>query len=347
MPLEPDAPTADARLAGYLAAADEERARHELGELLDVHASPLVWKVLRRQLGGRGGAPADLEDLHADVLLKLQLHLAAARAGDRDAPSSFLDYVAVSAYNAVAGLQMARQPERTRLRDRVRYVLRREERWASWNGADRELVCGGAEQTGRPAAGAVGERLRDLARAELARTGAGWGRFPRLVAAVLDRLGEPCRVEDLVDALAHVLGVEDHAPVAPESATAEPFDAADDREPDVQARLEAGERVARVWAEIELLPDNQRFALLLNLRGDGGEAMMEDLLATGVVGLPALAASLGLAPDELADLLPGLPKDDQWIAGRLGLSRQQVVNLRKSGRLRLARRLRAVLGRTG
>jgi hypothetical protein len=276
-------------------------------------------------------------------MLKLHLQLAASRAGEREPPASLLDYVAVAAYNAAAGFQLARQPERTRLRDRVRYVLRREARWTSWSGADRELVCGAAEASGRAAREGLGARLGELAHDEAARTGGGWGRFPKLVAAVLARLGEPCRVEELVDALAGALGVAERPAAAAES-PAEPAEPPDLREPSAQGRLEAAERVASVWTEIELLPDAQRFALLVNLRGDGGEPMLEELLATGVVSPAALAASLGLVPEELGRLLPELPKDDRWIAGRLGLERQQVVNLRKSARLRLARRLRARLG---
>jgi hypothetical protein len=42
----------------------------------------------------------------------------------------------------------------------------------------------------------------------------------------------------------------------------------------------------------------------------------------------------------LRTLLTRLPLDDLTIAARLGLTRQQVINLRKSARLRLARRLR-------
>jgi len=38
-----------------------------------------------------------------------------------------------------------------------------------------------------------------------------------------------------------------------------------------------------------------------------------------------------------------LPLEDAAIAERLGLTRQQVINLRKSARARLARRMRGLL----
>jgi hypothetical protein len=45
----------------------------------------------------------------------------------------------------------------------------------------------------------------------------------------------------------------------------------------------------------------------------------------------------------LRELWPTLPRDDQWIADRLGVTRRQVINLRKCARERLARRLRVIL----
>jgi hypothetical protein len=42
---------------------------------------------------------------------------------------------------------------------------------------------------------------------------------------------------------------------------------------------------------------------------------------------------------DLAGLWPELPLDDARIAERLALKRQQVINLRKSGRERLSRRM--------
>lgn len=351
MPTDHFVAAPDVRLAGYLAAEEGEAARHELGRLLAEEASPLIWKVLRRQLGSgasAGVALADLEDLHGDLLLKLQLQLAAVRRGERDAPASLLDYVAASAYNAVAGFHMARQPERTRLRDRVRYVLRREVRLATWNGADREAICGLAGDAGSEPAAAGETRLRDLARRHADRFGAGWGRLPPLVVALLEELATPCRLEALVDALAAALGVEERPGADRSDSThAAALAAAVDPEPPTPERLAAVEGVARVWDEISQLPENQRFALLANLRGASGEALLEELLATGVVDHPQLAAALRLTVAELGELLPELPRDDLWIARRLGLSRQQVINLRKSARLRLARRLRGLFDAMG
>ena len=56
----------------------------------------------------------------------------------------------------------------------------------------------------------------------------------------------------------------------------------------------------------------------------------------GVTAVDALALSV----ERLAEFFNRLPLDDATIAEHLNLTRQQVINLRKSARERLARRLR-------
>jgi hypothetical protein len=46
-----------------------------------------------------------------------------------------------------------------------------------------------------------------------------------------------------------------------------------------------------------------------------------------------------MTSDRLAAIWEELPLDDQAIASILGVTRQQVINLRKSGRERLQRRM--------
>ena len=61
---------------------------------------------------------------------------------------------------------------------------------------------------------------------------------------------------------------------------------------------------------------------------------------TGVASIRRIADALELDHAGFAELWPTLPLDDRDIAERLGLDRQQVINLRKSARARLARRTR-------
>jgi hypothetical protein len=344
-----DTPGTDAQLAPYLEASSEGEARERLGDLLGGVASPLVWRVIRRQLGGRGGgvAEADLEDLHASALFRLQLHLASVRAGDNPAMASFADYVAVTAFNACSAFLMAREPERTRLRHRVRYVLRKDPGLATWAGAGQETLCGESAWRGRtPAGGGLG-RLSDIARGIAAGLGRRAADFAPLVRRTLSALGAPCRVEDLVDALAAALDVHDE-PVGRLAAEAGGEERGSGAEPADEERtaletLEARETLGELWREIGSLLPHQRAALLLNLRDAGGADLLDALLGTGVVEPAGLASALGVSAADLPALLAELPLDDLTIGGRLGLTRQQVINLRKSARLRLARRMRGRL----
>jgi hypothetical protein len=60
---------------------------------------------------------------------------------------------------------------------------------------------------------------------------------------------------------------------------------------------------------------------------------------TGTATIPEIAETLGFSREEFACIWNALPLEDLAIADRLGLTRQQVINLRKSARERLIRRL--------
>ncbi|HEX8172051.1 MAG TPA: sigma-70 family RNA polymerase sigma factor [Thermoanaerobaculia bacterium] len=106
-------------------------------------------------------------------------------------------------------------------------------------------------------------------------------------------------------------------------------------------RVEALEICARLWSEIRELPPRQRVALLLHLRDESGETALAHFVISAVASPDELAASMGMTRDELLALWDELPLDDHRIAARLGATRQQVINLRKSARERLGRRMAA------
>ena len=101
-----------------------------------------------------------------------------------------------------------------------------------------------------------------------------------------------------------------------------------------------GSYLGKLWSEICELPENQRAALLLNLKDSQGGGGVSLFQMTRVAAVPQIAQALCIAPEELAHMWAELPLDDLTIANRLGVTRQQVINLRKSARERLARRMR-------
>ena len=97
--------------------------------------------------------------------------------------------------------------------------------------------------------------------------------------------------------------------------------------------------LSHLWDEVCELPINQRIAILLNLRDDEGRSALPMLPPTGIATIRRIAEVLNIPALELAALWPELPLDDARIAERLALKRQQVINLRKSARERLGRRM--------
>lgn len=326
----------DRVLLPYFEAGDEECARQRLGELLEREASPLARDVIRGHLRER--AKSDLEDIHAGVLLRLAAHLATLRSRGVGEPPirAFASYVAVIAHNACHAFLRERAPERARLRSRARYVLTRDPRLALWEGHGREWLCGLAANrstAGRPESAA---RLAEMS-----------GRiaplpFPDLVSTLLAALPGPARFDDLVDALAAILGVSDEPSPSvsrPDDDAPRPREIAD---PAASAEEALRQRhfLARLWSEIRELPARQRAALLLNLRDAEGRGMIALFPLTETATVAELAQALEMPEAGLREEWDELPRDDEWIAGRLGLTRRQVINLRKCARERLSRRLR-------
>ena len=99
----------------------------------------------------------------------------------------------------------------------------------------------------------------------------------------------------------------------------------------------------RLWEELQQLPRNQRTALLLNLKDPSGFSSITLFPATGIATLRQLAEALEIGAEDFAAMWNDLPLEDARIADLLGLTRQQVINARKSGRERLSRRLKGFI----
>jgi hypothetical protein len=109
--------------------------------------------------------------------------------------------------------------------------------------------------------------------------------------------------------------------------------------------LENLQSLRSLWSEIAELPPNQRVALLLGARDASGESVLRLLPGTGIATIRQIAETLLLDARALAELWRALPLDDNRVAAMLRMTRQQVINLRRSARDRLKRRLEPGLKR--
>jgi DNA-directed RNA polymerase specialized sigma24 family protein len=295
---------ADPVLLPYLRSADDEFARRCLGEVMEREASPLAWNVIRGHL--RGPAKADLDDVHAGVLLRLAAHLRALRVrGASEAPiRDIASYVAVIAHNACHAFLREKSPERARLRSRTRYVLTRDPRLALWEGPSREWLCGLATRRGRAWDPASARHLAEASGrvAPIA--------FPDLVYALGAGLPGPARFDDVVDALAGILGISDDPPSSSREADgdAPPAREVADPAPSAEEAIHQRAFLARLWAEIRELPPRQRVALLLNLRDADGRGMIGLFPITEIASVAELAQVLDMAESRLREIWDTLPR---------------------------------------
>jgi hypothetical protein len=122
-----------------------------------------------------------------------------------------------------------------------------------------------------------------------------------------------------------------------EVADASPLVASADPSPD--RLVEQRRFLEQVWNELVQLPVRQRVALLLNLRDANGAGILWLLPVAGIATIRQIASVLEMPEIELARMWREIPLDDLAIGGRLGCTRQQVINLRMSARKRLLNRV--------
>jgi len=337
--------------------AGESDSEQLLARLVSDQAEPVARSVigykLRVFLGQGIRHNQDAEDVYGDVIRRLLSRLYALRQEpDRDGNtiSNFRGYVRVIASNACSEYLRRKYPQRSRLEDKLRYLLSHREGLASWKSEDDEWVCGydsWREQPGQGPRSAKSAELRDNPAAFAA------GVFPdrdiqrmsllELVSAIFKWLDGPIELDDLVQVVAGLQGIKDvTARVEPSSSDERQYVGIEIRDPGAGAEAELGQRLSleRLWNEICQLPVRQRFALIMNLRDPQGSDLASLLPLTGVCTFRELAEALDLVPERLAELFTELPLDDTTIARYLEITRQQVINLRKSARQRLARRMK-------
>ncbi len=328
-------------LAAFLDAGSEQAATDALEGLLGNDALRHIGEVVKRELGGF--ASAHVDDVVGDVRLALMQRLMALRRGRGEAIDNFRAYITRASEHACYSFLRRRYPERSRFRNRVRYaaahhsaIALERDPFGTWRCSSKRPVRKapepGATTTFIDSPGTFLEARAVNVQAPL----------PVLLDEVLSALDRPIDLDRLVDALALVLGIKDVAPAAARSAEhADPIDSVPDPAPATGDVLEQRERLLKVWNEIASLPVRQRAALLLNLRDPEGGAVLHLLPATGVVTQADIARVLDMRGSELAALWARLPLEDRAIAESMGLTRQQVINLRKSARARLMRRMQS------
>lgn len=306
-----------------------------IAQILVNHARPIVAAMLRSAFA-RSLVPEDSADIEGEITLKLVHRLNLVVEAPEAPLGDFASYVRTVTYHAIQDHRRRLHPARARLANRIRYVLTHDRRVACWGNGG--LVCGLAAWAGRP-------QLRSVAPRPAVATARGAtlappvfrvtpARLQELVHAALVAAGGPMAFDHLVSVLAESLQIVDEHSDPPEP------DREQDQDP--SGRVIARDYLKHLWAEMVALPVRQRQALLLHLRFDDDESVARQLLALGLSDIRGIARVLEMPLSEVLELWNELPLGDLRIAALMGLTRQQVINLRKSARERLTRRMHGV-----
>lgn len=356
-----EAVQSDPLLLPFVRAEGGAEFERQLAALIAEHAEPVVTRIVGYKVrAGRGGVGrAEAEDVRGEVLLQLVRRLHSFRADHAERPiRDFGAYVAAAAYNACDRHISRKYPQRRRLKNGLRYLLTHRPGFALWQTGSGAWVAGPHEwrsgsshpegELRRESAGERLQQLRDDPRVfargrELKTDLSDQKNAYELLSAVFSWAAEPVELDLLTGVVAEWWGITDETveadDVAREGEDARGVQLTDSR-PEPSAEAERRAYLERLWREVVSLPPRQRAALLLHLRDEQGRACVDLWTLTGVADAAAVAGALGLPVEEFAELWNELPLDDNRIAARLGLTRQQVINLRKSARERLSRRMK-------
>lgn len=327
-------------------AGEQERI---LSVLLTEHAQPIAKKIIRFKTRG---ALDEAEEIGSEVMLQLVARLQKLKTSDAGKIEDFDSYVAVTAYNACDRFLSRKYPNRRRLKNGLRYLLAHREGFAVWQhengnyvGGFRRWQFGEVEKSN-----AKIESLRDDARAFLrdVKPEKSWSEQKNayeLLTAIFNWTNAPVEIDLLTSVCADWWNVTDEtvaidAPQTDESGAERAAVQIADSRPDVYTENERRDYLSRLWNEILELPVRQRTAVLLNLKDENGRGVIDLWLVVGVTTASKIADALEMTTARLAEIWNHLPLEDNRIAEILGLTRQQVINLRKSARERLARRMK-------
>ena len=343
----------DHLLLQFIEATDEEQADLWLVTLIDEHAVPIVKEILGSSLrfhlsNNSAASTQDANDLFNDVITNLLSRLRNIRSDrTQGAITDFRGYIAATAYNACNLYLRQKYPRRSRLKNRLRYLLSHDATFALWTNETSGLICGFAQWRGKAPASPqrTFEKIRQdpiewIQTVGLASVDIDRAQLSNLLNALFQSCGS-LRLDDLVNIVADICHEKDQ----PDESLDTMMQLAAPTL-DFEIMLEQQYLLALLWKEVCELPLRQRLALLLNFKDARGQDLVSTLPYTRTATIEQIANAIDIPLEEFLRLWNKLPLDDATIAGLLGATRQQVINLRKCARERLERRMSAVIAKS-
>jgi hypothetical protein len=346
----------DALLLPFLCAKGEAESDELLSQLISEQVEPVITKIIRNKLrvpltGAEGSERnQDALELAGDLRATILSELRGLKAGsNRKAINNLQQYVAIKAYSACTDYFREQHPQRWRLKNSLRHHLRQNPDFALWESDGHRWLCGlsawaDAAQIPLPRTGQLQQLSENPAlslRAALPDMDVRLLPPAELLAAIFQRVGHPIELDRLVSIAAEVRGIKDQPVESFDDENSRLHGSLVDTSLRVDVALEQRLYLERLWIEVCELPRLQRAALLLNLRDAGGGSVIAFIPYLKIASRQEIAENLSMSDEQFSEIWNELPLDDATISRLLGVTRQQVINLRKTARERLARRMKS------
>ncbi len=321
----------------YLDAPSAAESAKFFDLLIENCVLPTIEKILSAKFGGGESdgrfSRRDYEDLRGECCLKIVGALRARKiAADALPPiKDFSAYCSTIIYNVWNAFVRERSPNRENLKNKIRYALDTDYRFAAEADNENGNFYRLREQNLPPSAMSV-EQLTAIVKEECKLFAQ--ANLPDMLAVIFEKANGSLKIGQLIEIVAELWLVRDLPTVSLDdfqTRTARKIV----RHEDLEMRL----TLEYVWNEIRALPVFQRVALLYNLRDERGGEMLFSFFNTRIATLAELAEAMNLDKTQFVKLLPQLPFDDKRIAAAMNLTVKQIGNLRKVARDNLHRRL--------
>ena len=282
----------------------------------------------------------EFDEIYNDIQLRLLKRLRALKADPaRNQIVNLRGYVATVTRNTCDEYLRSRYPLRRSLKDKIRRHLLSHAEFTVWEDAEQNWLAGFSGSEPMRSGSTTLSELQESLNIEWRNVDVQRLDVHDMLTKIFSVANTSLDLDQLTELIAGFWGIEDHPAEPVDGNTSISLDEQLRADVNPAAIIERRQSLELLWREICQLPRRQRVALLLNLRNPHGINVITLLPATGVATFEQIAQALEIPVAEFEQLWAKLPLDDLQLAAYLGATRQQVINLRKTARERLLKRM--------
>ncbi len=331
-----------------MAAETENPQPSSVDEVIISQADPVIRKILFQRIkpylspSQRDLTSPEAEDVYQTIVTKL-LESPRARgfALQRHNFDDLKKYAATIAHNVCNDFFRSKYPERNRLKDKLRDLIKRHPDFTSWKEKDQTL-CGFSDWVGRRQSELAERLIRELDeigdRVEIEGVDlsklAG-AQLSKVIADLFCWLKGPIEFDNLIYIVAKAQGIKDY-----------PVESLNHDNPAVQRiydphdqsheYLEMREFLFHIWDGLLDLPHNQRKAFIYTTMDQIGESLLHRMLRERIITPSQIYAILDITREDLISIWELLPMDTPAAAMKLSATTRMIAKWRHRATKKLA-----------